>query len=107
MNIIKPGLNGFCGSFPTSFPVKELILLGIRPCLLSSMPISKTPAQGRWNSGRAVKELRQWNLIKNKNRYQLYFFCSNNVDRKNNSRNYRNHSEFYGCVNSCNKFVLS
>jgi len=52
MNTIKPGLNGFCGSFPTSFPVKELILLGLRPCLLSSMSISKTPAQGRWNSGR-------------------------------------------------------
>jgi len=33
------------------------------------------------------------------------FLFINNVDLKNNNRNYRKHTEFSGCPNSCNKFV--
>jgi len=62
--------------------------------------------QGRRSSGRAggaVKELRAMETKKTQNnRYQMCLFLFiNNVDRKNNNRNYRTHSEFSGCSNSC------
>jgi len=41
-----------------------------------------------------------------KDRYQLRLFLfTNNVDLENNNRNYKNHSEFSECRNSCNEFV--
>jgi len=45
---------------------------------------------------------------KQKNRYQSpLFLLINNVDLKNDNRNFRKPLEFHGCVNSCNKFVSS
>ena len=62
--------------------------------------------QGHCSSGRAggaVKELRAMETTKKqKNRYQIgLLLFINNVDRKNNNRNYRTHSEFSGCPKSC------
>jgi len=37
----------------------------------------------------------------------MLVFRSNNVDLKITAEIIENHSEFYGCANSCNKFVSS
>ena len=67
--------------------------------------------QGRRNSGGeggAVKELRGMESCKKQKIVINYLFLlSNNVGLKNKAEIIENHSEFYGCTNSCNKFVSS
>ena len=57
----------------------------------------------------AEKELRTMETYKKqKSRCQVCLFLFiNNVDLKNNNRNYKKHSGFSGCANSCNKIVFS
>ena len=62
------------------------------------------------NAGTAVREgwksrvKRNSNFKKPTNRYHLCLFAlSNNVDLKNNNRNYRKHSEFTVWANNCTK----
>jgi len=61
-------------------------------------------------AGGEKKELRAMETYKKqRNCYQLRLFLFiNNVDLKNNNKNYiESHSELSGCVNSCNKCVSS
>jgi len=74
-----------------------------------SLFTSRDFIQGRRNSGRAgegsTKVEGNINLEK-ENRYQLCLFLfSNDVDPKNNTRNYRKPSEVPGCANNCNTYV--
>jgi len=58
--------------------------------------------------GGAIKKLRTIKIYKKQNNRKsiCLLLFSNNVDIKNNNRNYKKkHSEFSGWANSCDKFV--